>query len=77
MLALTSIELAYGALRGPDAVVETVDRGGQGGAEEQAMHIFSSRLPEPLADEISDNGAAYAWRRAVNDGLRAALGRRA
>ena len=27
-------------------------------------HIFVT-LPEPLADEISDNGAAYAWRRAV------------
>ena len=72
VLALTSIELAYGALRGPDAVVETIAAAVKGALKAGDAHILIT-LPEPLADEISDNGAAYAWRRAVNEGLRAAL----
>jgi FkbH-like protein len=72
VLTLTSIELAYGALRTPDVVVETI-----AAAVKAALKVSDARflitLPEPLADEISDNGAAYTWRRAVIEGLRAAL----
>jgi FkbH-like protein len=72
VLALTSIELAYGALRSPDVVVETIAAAINTTLKASDAHILIS-MPEPLADEISDNGSAYAWRRAVNEGLRAAL----
>ena len=72
MVALTSIEFAYGALRDPDAVVETVATAVKAALKASEANILIT-LPEPLADEISDNGVAYAWRRAVNEGLRAAL----
>jgi FkbH-like protein len=72
VVTLTSIELAYGSLRSPDRVVESV-----AAAVKAALKISDAQLlvtlPEPLADEISDNDAAYAWRRAVGDGLRAVL----
>ncbi len=72
MVALTSIEFAYGALRGADAVVETVTAAIKAALKASDANVLIT-LPEPLADEISDNGVAYAWRRAVNEGLRAAL----
>ena len=72
VLTLTSIELAYGALRSPDVVVETIAAAIKAALQASDAHILIT-LPEPLADEISDNGAAYAWRLAVNAGLRAAL----
>jgi FkbH-like protein len=72
ILALTSIELAYGSLRSPDAVVEAVAAAVKAALTTSDAH-FLIALPEPLADEISDTSAAYAWRRAVNDGLRVGL----
>jgi FkbH-like protein len=72
ILALTSIELTYGSLRSPQPVVEAVSATVNAALKSSDAHILVT-LPEPLADEISDNSAAYAWRRAVNDGLRAAL----
>ena len=72
LLALTSIELAYGSLRSPEAIVESVAAAIQAALKMTDAHILVT-LPEPLADEIYDSGAAYAWRRAVTDGLRAAL----
>jgi FkbH-like protein len=72
LLALTSIELAYASLRNPEAIVESVAAAIQAALKKTDAHILVT-LPEPLADEISDSGAAYAWRRAVTDGLRAAL----
>ena len=72
LLALTSIELAYASLRSPEAIVESVAAAIQAALKKTDAHILVT-LPEPLADEISDSGAAYAWRRAVTDGLRAAL----
>ena len=72
LLALTSIELAYASLRTVDAVVESA-AAAVGASLKASDARFLVTLPEPLADEISDDGAAYAWRRAVCDGLRAAL----
>jgi len=72
ILALSSIELAYGSLRSPQAIVEAVSAAVNAALKSSNAHLLVT-LPEPLADEISDNSAAYAWRRAVNDGLRAAL----
>jgi len=72
ILALTSIELAYGVLRSPETIVTTVSAAVEAALKTGHAHILVT-LPEPLADEISDGGAAYAWRRAVGDGLRAAL----
>ncbi len=72
LLALTSIELAYASLRSPEAIVASVTAAVEAALKNSDAHILIT-LPEPLADEISDSGAAYAWRRAVNDGLRAAL----
>ena len=72
MVALTSIELCFGSLREPAAVVESVAAALRAARRASDAH-FLVTLPEPLADEISDAGAAYAWRRAVGEGLRAAL----
>ncbi len=72
ILALTSIEFAYGPLRSPEAVVESVTAAVQAALKTGDVRILVM-LPEPLTDEISDNSAAYAWRRTVNDGLHAAL----
>jgi len=72
VLALSSIELAYGSLRSPEAVIEAVTAAIKAASRFSDAHILVT-LPEPLIDEISDSGAAYAWRRAVTDGLRAAL----
>jgi FkbH-like protein len=72
ILALTSIELAYGSLRSPEAVVAAVAAAAEAALKTTDAHILVT-LPEPLADETSDNAVAYGWRRAVNDGLRAAL----
>ena len=72
ILALTSIDLAYGALRSPEAIVKTVAATIEAARKTNDAHILVT-LPEPLADEISDTGAAYAWRHAVINGLRAAL----
>jgi FkbH-like protein len=72
IVALTSIELAYGSLRSPEAIVNAVAAAVDAALRRSDAHIVVT-LPEPLADEISDAGAAYAWRRAVNDGLHAAL----
>jgi FkbH-like protein len=72
IVALTSIELAYGTLRSPEAIIAAVAGAVEAALRTSDAHIVLT-LPEPLADEISDASAAYAWRRAVNDGLRAAL----
>jgi FkbH-like protein len=72
ILALTSIEFAYGSLRSPQAVVEAVAAAVKAALTTSDAH-FLITLPEPLADEISDTSAAYAWRHAVDAGLRAAL----
>jgi len=71
LLALSSIELAYGSLRSTEAVIAAVSA-----AIKAALRLSDAQLlvtlPEPLIDEISDSSVAYAWRRAVIDGLRAA-----
>lgn len=72
LLALTSIELAYGMLRSPEAVIKAITAAVEAALTTSDAQILLT-LPEPLADEISDTGAAYGWRRAVGDGLRAAL----
>jgi FkbH-like protein len=72
ILALSAIELAYGSLREPQAIVKAVAAAAEAALKTTDAHILVT-LPEPLADEISDAGAAYAWRRAVNAGLREAL----
>jgi FkbH-like protein len=72
VLALTSIELAHGALRSPGAVVEAVSSAVKAALTSCDAHVVVT-LPEPLADEVSDAGAAYGWRRDVGNGLRAAL----
>jgi FkbH-like protein len=72
LLVLTSIELAFGPLRNPKTVVETVAAAVQTALKATDAHLLIT-MPEPLADETSDGSAAYAWRHAVNDGLRAVL----
>ena len=72
VLTLTSIELAYGALRTPQAIVKAVAAAVEAALKTSEAHILVT-LPEPLADEISDASPAYVWRRAVGEGLRAAL----
>jgi FkbH-like protein len=72
IVALTSIELAYGSLRDADSIVESVFAAVEVALKNSDAH-FLVTLPEPLADEVSDDSAAYAWRRAVCNGLRAAL----
>jgi FkbH-like protein len=72
VLALTSIELAYGSLRTAEAVAAAITGAVEAACKATDAHIIVT-LPEPLADETSDNGGAYAWRRQVCDALRAAL----
>lgn len=72
VLALSSIELAYSSLRSAAAVIEAVAAAVKAALRASDAHLLVT-LPEPLIDEISDTGAAYAWRRAVTGGLRAAL----
>ena len=58
LLTLTSIELAYGSLRTPEAVVASVTAAVQTALKTGDAH-FLITLPEPLADELSDNSGAY------------------
>jgi FkbH-like protein len=73
-LALTSIELAYGSLRAPEAIVASVAAAVQTALKAGDAHYLVT-LPEPLADELDDNSGAYAWRQALCEGLRVALAR--
>jgi FkbH-like protein len=72
VLALTSIELAYGPLRGVDATVESVVAAVEAALKTTEAYVLVT-LPEPLADEVGDGSPAYAWRTAVCSRLRAAL----
>jgi FkbH-like protein len=72
VLALTSIDLAYGSLRSVDAVVESVVAAVEAALKTSEAYILVT-LPEPLADEVSDGSPAYAWRAAVCSRLRASL----
>ncbi|MGH6725679.1 MAG: HAD-IIIC family phosphatase [Pseudolabrys sp.] len=72
LLALTSIELGYGTLRSADAVVKAVSAAVEAALKTGDAHVLVT-LPEPLADEVSDNSAAYAWRHEIGKGLRLAL----
>lgn len=61
VLALTSIDLAYGALRGPSDVAQALS-----GVVDAVIAHSDARLlvtlPEPLEDELSDQCSAYSWR---------------
>lgn len=72
VLALTSVELAFASLRSVEAVASAVISAVEAACKATDAHIVVT-LPEPLADEISDGGGAYAWRREVGNKLRAAL----
>ena len=72
VVALTSIDLAYGSLRGVDAVVESVVAAVGAALKSTEAYVLVT-LPEPLADEVVDNSPAYAWRTAVCGRLRASL----
>jgi FkbH-like protein len=72
LLALTSVELAYGPLRSVEAVNVAITDAVDAACKATDAQIIVT-LPEPLVDEISDSGGAYAWRREVCNGLRAAL----
>jgi FkbH-like protein len=72
LVALTSVELAYGSLRSVEAVTAAITAAVEAACRATDAHIIVT-LPEPLADEISDSGGAYVWRREVCIGLRAAL----
>jgi FkbH-like protein len=72
VLALTSIDLVYGSLRGVDAVVDAMVAAVEAALEKSDAYVFVT-LPEPLADEVTDDSAAYAWRTAVCGRLRASL----
>jgi FkbH-like protein len=72
LLALTSVELAYGSLRSVQAVTAAITAAVEAASRATDAHIIVT-LPEPLADEISDSDGAYAWRREVCNGLRTAL----
>jgi len=62
LLTLTSIDLAYGALRDPERIAKAVaDAAATVRARTQARLLIT--LPEPLVEERSDQSAAYAWRR--------------
>ena len=72
LLTLTSIDLAYGALRAPERIAKAVaDAAATVLARTQARLLIT--LPEPLAEERSDQSAAYAWRRDTRAQLQAAL----
>jgi FkbH-like protein len=72
VLALTSIDLAYGSLRSVGAVVESVVAAVEAALKASEAFVLLT-LPEPLADEVADNSPAYAWRTAVCGALRASL----
>ncbi|MGP0092573.1 MAG: HAD-IIIC family phosphatase [Xanthobacteraceae bacterium] len=72
LLALTSVELAYGSLRSVEAVTAAITAAVDAACKATDAHITVT-LPEPLVDEISDSCGAYAWRRGICNGLRAAL----
>jgi len=72
LLTLTSIELGVGTLRSADAVVKAVSAAVEAALKAGDAHLLVT-LPEPLSDEVSDSGGAYAWRQAVGKGLRGAL----
>jgi FkbH-like protein len=72
LLLLTSIDLAFAALRSVEAVTAAIIA-----AVDSALRACDARiivtLPEPLSDEISDVSGAYSWRHQVNAALRTAL----
>jgi FkbH-like protein len=72
VLALTSIDLAYGSLRGIDAIVESVVAAVEAVLKSTEACVLVM-LPEPLADEVSDDSPAYVWRTAVCARLRESL----
>lgn len=72
VVALTSIELACGSLRGVDTVVESVVAAVEAALKSTEAYILVT-LPEPLADEVGDNSPAYGWRTAICSRLRASL----
>jgi FkbH-like protein len=72
VLALTSIDLAYGSLRSVDAVVDSVVAAVEAALKMSEAYVLVT-LPEPLADEVNDSSPAYSWRTAVCGRLRALL----
>jgi FkbH-like protein len=71
VVVLTSIELAYGALRNAATAAAAIQGAIDAACQTTDAHIIVT-LPEPLVDEVSDTGAAYAWRREVCSALRQA-----
>lgn len=72
LLALSSVDLAFSALRTPSAVADAIIGAVGMALRNTEAHIVVT-LPEPLADELSDWSPAYAWRQDVCDRLRRSL----
>ena len=73
LLTLCAPELAYGSLRSPEAIGDAVASAVSRLLNGTTAQIFVT-LPEPLADEVTDWSAAYAWRIQVQGNLRERLG---
>lgn len=72
VLALTSIDLAYGSLRAPAEIAQAL-----AGVVAAVMANSEARLlvtlPEPLEDELSDQCSAYSWRGKTREAIIAAV----
>lgn len=73
LLALCASELAYGSLRTPEAIGDAVAGAVSRLLSGTTAQVFVT-LPEPLADEVTDWSAAYAWRVRVQGKLCERLG---
>jgi FkbH-like protein len=72
LLTLTSIDLAYGALRSPERVAQAVAAAANMVLTRSEARLLVT-LPEPLAEERSDQSSAYTWRRDTRARLTALL----
>lgn len=72
LVALSSVDLAFSALRTPSAVADAII-GAVGSVLRNTEAQIIITLPEPLAEELSDWSPAFAWRRDVSDRLRGSL----
>lgn len=72
LLALTSIDLAVGSLRTPTRIADAVAAAAARILDQTSAQLLIT-LPEPLPEEVSDQSAAYVWRRETSAQIVAAL----
>ena len=72
LLTLTSIELAYGGLKTPNLISDSVYKAVSSLLKNSEARVLIT-LPEVLFEEISDQTEAYKWRKQVRELLTSSL----